>query len=168
MIISLIVAMDEKGGIGKNNTLPWHISSDLQRFKALTMGHHIVMGRRTYETIGKPLPGRKMLVVTHRKGYLAPGCQVVYSLRSAIGVARENGETELFIIGGGEIFAQSIDLAEKIYLTRVNASVGADVDFPAFRETEWTTIHTEKSIPNADDEYGSEFKILIRNQHVQG
>lgn len=160
--------MDEKGGIGKNNSLPWHLSSDLKRFKEITMGHHLVMGRKTYETIGKPLPGRQMIVITHRKGYLAPGCLVVYSLRSAIRQARENDETELFIIGGGEVFAQSIDLADKIYLTRVNTVVDADVYFPSHRASEWKTIHSEKSIPSETDEYGSEFKILIRNHPEQG
>ena len=168
MIISLIVAMDEKRGIGKDNTLPWRIRSDLQRFKALTMGHHIVMGRRTYETIGKPLPGRKMMVITHRKGYHAPGCLVVNSLQLAIKLARENGEEELFVIGGGKIFAESIDLAEKIYLTRVNTVVDADVYFPSYRASEWKTTHTEKSTPDEYDEYGTEYKILIRNHPQQG
>jgi len=121
------------------------------------------MGRKTYETIGKPLPGRQMMIVTHRRDYHAPGCLVVNSLGAAIRQVRENGEMELFIIGGGEIFVQSIDLADKIYLTRVNAIVDADVYFPSYQETEWKTIHSEKSIPNETDEYGSEFNILIRN-----
>jgi dihydrofolate reductase len=132
------------------------------------MGHHIIMGRKTYETIGRPLPGRKMIVITHRKGYLAPGCQVVYSLTSAIRLARDSGETELFIIGGGEIFAQSIDVAEKIYLTRVNTVLDADVNFPSYVASEWKTIHNEKSTPDGNDEYGTEYKILIRNHPQQG
>jgi dihydrofolate reductase len=93
VIISLIVAMDEKGGIGKNNQLPWHISSDLKRFKKITNGHHIVMGRKTYQTIGKPLPGRVMIVITRQKDFQPEGCLIVNTLDSAIKLAEEKKET---------------------------------------------------------------------------
>src|SRR4030066_2251502 len=126
MIVSLIVAMDEKGGIGKQNQLPWHLPSDLKRFKSLTMGHHIVMGRKTYETIGKPLPGRTMVIITRRKAYHPTGCIVVNSILEATRFAETNHEDELFIIGGGEIFKKAIGLAKKIYLTTVPTKTGGE------------------------------------------
>jgi dihydrofolate reductase len=162
VIISLIVATDELGGIGKNNQLPWHLPSDLKRFKLLTMGHHLVLGRRTYETIGGQLPGRVMIVVTHKKKYFAEGCLVVNSLGAAIDLAEANLESELFIIGGGEIFKQAIGIADKIYLTTVHAKVGADVFFPKFDPKEWE-IPSEENLNKIDKEdYVSDFKILIK------
>ncbi len=107
--------MDEIGGIGKDNGLPWHLSSDLKRFKQLTMGHHLIMGRKTYETIGKPLPGRITIVITRNLQYQAEGCLVAPSLEKALDLARGNGETETFIAGGGEIFAIALPLADRIY-----------------------------------------------------
>jgi dihydrofolate reductase len=162
MIVSLIVAMDEKGGIGKNNRLPWHLPSDLKRFKNLTMGHHLVMGRKTYETIGKPLPGRMMIVVTRKEGYFLKDCIVVNSVEEALHLAENNRETEVFIIGGGEIFQQAIDLADKIYLTTVYANVDADVLFPKIDRIHWELTESDISSQNDKDEYKSDFKVLIR------
>ncbi len=162
MIISLIVAMDEKGGIGKNNQLPWHLASDLKRFKQLTMGHHIVMGRKTYETIGRQLPGRVMVIVTRKNDYFVEGCLVVNSLRAAIDLAKVNLDNELFIIGGGEIFKQTIGMADKIYLTTVHTEVGADVYFPKLDPHEWEITSTESMSPNVIEDYESDFKILAR------
>ena len=162
MIVSLIVAMDENGGIGKNNQLPWHLPTDLKRFKNLTMGHHLVMGRKTYETIGKPLPGRVMIVITHQKGYSPKGCRVVHSLDNAIKLAEDNHETEVFIIGGGEIFRQAIGRADKIYLTTVHVIIDVDVSFPDIPPNQWKIIETEALPIDNKDEYASDFKILIR------
>jgi dihydrofolate reductase len=164
VIISLIVAMDERGGIGKDNRLPWHLQSDLKRFKQLTTGHHIVMGRKTYETIGRSLPGREMIVITRKKDYSPSGCMVANSLEAAINLARQNDERELFIIGGGEIFSQTIGLADKIYMTIVHTDVNADVFFPKFDLEKWKIISGETFTQNEYDEYGSEFKILL-NKH---
>ena len=163
MIISLIVAMDEKGGIGKSTRLPWHLRSDLNRFKALTMGHHLIMGRKTYETIGKPLPGRTMIVVTHKTAYHAKGCIVVNSIGEAIRVAEGNHEIEVFIIGGGEIFKQSIGLANKLYITNVHVDADADVFFPFIEDSLWKLVWIEEITRDEKDEYESGFKILIRN-----
>lgn len=162
MIVSLIVAMDENGGIGKNNQLPWHLPTDLKRFKNLTMGHHLVMGRKTYETIGKPLQGRVMIVITHQKGYSPKGCRVVHSLGNAIKLAEDKHETEVFIIGGGEIFRQAIGRADKIYLTTVHVIVDVDVLFPDIPPNQWKIIETEALPIGNKDEYASDFKILIR------
>lgn len=162
MIVSLIVAMDERGGIGKNNRLPWHLPSDLKRFKNLTMGHHLVMGRKTYETIGKPLPGRVMIVVTHQKDYFLEGCMVARSLRDAIKLAKDDHESEVFIIGGGEIFQQAIDLADKLYLTTVHVNVDADVSFPKIDLIQWEQIKIDNIAQNNKDEYESDYKILVK------
>ncbi|MGA7749149.1 MAG: dihydrofolate reductase, partial [Gallionella sp.] len=111
--ISLIVAMAKNRVIGINNTLPWHLPADLKHFKALTMGHHIVMGRKTYESIGKPLPGRTSVVVTRNAHYAPPGVVVVNSLEAAIAAC--GNDEEIFVIGGAELYSQAIDLADRIY-----------------------------------------------------
>ncbi|NJD60450.1 MAG: hypothetical protein C3F13_15830 [Anaerolineales bacterium] len=162
MIISLIAAVDEKGGIGKNHRLPWHLPSDLKRFKQLTMGHHILMGRKTYESIGKTLPGRIMLVVSHRQ-FDSP-VDVIYqnSIPAAIAYAEANGENELFIIGGSEIFAQTIEITDKIYLTLVLTVSKADVFFPRINAADWQTITTLTATRHEGDEFVTEFKILQR------
>ena len=163
MIISLIVAVDEKGGIGKNNQLPWHMPIDLKRFKALTMGHHLVMGRKTFETIGRPLPGRNMIIVTRQKDYSATNCTMVNSLNEALRLAKDHQEREVFIIGGGEIFRQSIDLADKIYLTKVHTDAQADVKFPDLKPDQWVISKREVTPQNDQDQYSSDFMILVRN-----
>lgn len=162
MIISIIVAMDEKGGIGKNMQLPWHLPSDLKRFKNLTMGHYLVMGRKTYETIRKPLLGRVIVIVTHQKEYSPHDCIVVNSLESAITLAKGNHENELFIIGGGKIFTQAINLVDKIYLTNVHADIDADVFFPKVDFSQWKLVLKEDISQNINDEFQSDFRILIR------
>jgi dihydrofolate reductase len=160
--VSLIVAMDIKGGIGKNNKLPWHLKSDLKRFKKITMGHHLAMGRKTYETIGKPLPGREMIIITRQKDYFPKDCMVVNSLETAINLAEGTHENELFIIGGGEIFNQAIGLADKIYLTTIHADVLADVFFPKIDFRQWKIIEGNEIVQDETDEFESDFKILIR------
>jgi dihydrofolate reductase len=162
MIISLIVAMDEKGGIGIANRLPWHLSADLKRFKTLTMGHHIIMGRKTYESIGKPLPGRTNLVVTRDPNYQADGCLVVHSVDEALQTAQEQGEDEAFITGGRQIFAQSIGIAYRIYLTRVHAEVTADVYFPDFDPSEWVEQEAVYHESDEKNDYAFTAKVLVR------
>jgi len=109
VIISLIVAMDEERGIGVEGRLPWHLPADLKRFKSLTMGHHLIMGRKTYESIGSPLPGRTMIIVTRNPSYQPDGCMVARSLDTAIEFARMDLENEVFIIGGADLFEQAIN-----------------------------------------------------------
>lgn len=155
--------MDEKGGIGKNNQLPWHIPSDLKRFKKITLGHHIVMGRKTYQTIGKPLPGRVMIVVSRQKDFQAEGCLVVNTLDAAKKFAEEKKETELFIIGGGEIFSQSIDIADKIYLTIVHTDITGDIFFPKIVTSNWQVVFSESIRQDIADEFKTDFRILVRD-----
>lgn len=128
MIVSLIAAMARNRVIGRDNALPWHIPADLRRFRDLTLGHTVIMGRKTYESIGKPLPGRRTVVVTRQEGYAVPGCIVVHSLEAALAAA--DCADEVFICGGGELYAEALPLAERIYLTVVSLEVAGDAVFP--------------------------------------
>lgn len=168
MIISIIVAMDNRRGIGLNGHLPWHLSSDLRRFKAITMGHHVVMGRKTYESIGKPLPGRTMILISRTQTYRAEECLVVHSLDEALEIARSAGEGEIFIIGGGNIFRQALPLADRIYLTIVPAAVEADTYFPKIQMDDWSEIESSFIPAGADDDYDHTYKLLVRaDKHHQ-
>lgn len=140
MLVSLIVAMDENRGIGFLGQLPWKLPADLQRFRTLTMGHHIIMGRKTYQSIGRPLPNRKMVVVTRQADFEAPGCQVISSLDKALELACRSAENEAFIIGGAEIYTQSLPWVDRLYLTRVHARLEADVYFPPLITQQWQVI----------------------------
>ena len=162
MIVSLIVAMDEQRGIGKEGRLPWHLSADLKRFKRLTMGHHLIMGRKTYESIGRPLPGRTLIVITRNPRYAAEGCLIAASLKGALAIAEKGGETEAFIAGGGQIFAQALPLADRIYMTLVHAVVKANVFFPEYEPKDW--IEAEHSYQPADErnQFPFTFKVLER------
>jgi dihydrofolate reductase len=162
MIISIIVAMDEQRGIGKQGRLPWHLSADLQRFKRLTMGHHLIMGRKTYESIGRPLPGRTMIVITRNRRYAAEGCLIAGSLKAALAIAKKRGETEAFIAGGGQIFAQTLPLANRIYLTLVHTVVETDVFFPEVDLTEWVETESFQYSPNDDNQFPYSFKLLLK------
>ncbi len=130
--ISLITQISENKVIGKDNTLIWRISEDLKRFQELTTGHVIIMGRKTYESIGKPLPDRTNVIITRQKGYKVPGCIVVHSLDEALSKAREIEDSEIFIIGGGQIYEQSIGLADRVYLTVVHTQATGDTFFPDY------------------------------------
>lgn len=164
MIISLIVAMDERRGIGKAGKLPWHLSSDLKRFRALTMGHHMITGRKTFESIGKPLPGRQTIVVTRNASYKPEGCLVAGAVGEAIDLARERGETEVFVSGGAEIYAAAVNAADRVYLTQVHADVDADTFFPEMDLEAW--IERETSHQPADDrnQYAFTFRLLEKRR----
>jgi dihydrofolate reductase len=163
VIVSIIAAMDRKRGIGVDNRLPWRLSADLKRFRDLTMGHHIIVGRKTFESIGKPLPGRRMVVVTRNAKYEAEGCDVVHSLEEAINLARERGESEVFIGGGAEIYSQSIGIADRLYLTFVDAEVAADIFFPEFDERDWSELESFYQPADEKNEYAFNFKLMIRS-----
>lgn len=162
MIISMIAAMDRRRGIGLNNQLPWRLSADLKRFRELTMGHHLIVGRKTYESIGKPLPGREMIVVTRDPEFRAEGCLVCHSPEAALAAARARGESEAFIGGGAEIYAQCLASADRLYLTFVDADACADTVFPEFDPKEWTV--QEQAFHPADEknQFPSTFKLLVR------
>jgi len=129
MIISIIAAMDENRVIGRGNRLPWHLPVDLRRFRMLTLGHPIIMGRKTYESIGKPLDGRKNIVITRQAGYRAEGCIVVHDLPAALAACGD--VVEAFVLGGETLFRDVLPLADKVYLTVVRTRVEGDARFPA-------------------------------------
>ena len=166
MLIALIVALDENGCIGVNNRLPWRLPSDLRRFKQLTMGHNLIMGRKTWESIGRPLPGRTMLVVSRQTDYSLPddNCHLLGSLEQALDYARRAGEAEVFVIGGGEIFRQALPLADRIYLTRVHTSASCEVYFPAFDPANWVVIESIHFPAAGVDPLASTFQILQRQK----
>jgi dihydrofolate reductase len=157
MMRSLVVAVAENGVIGRDNRLPWRLPDDLAYFKRVTMGHPIVMGRRTYESIGKPLPGRENIVVTHQRDYRAPGCTVVHSLEEAWNAA--NGAQEVSVIGGTAIFRDTLPVADRIHLTEVHANVEGDTFFPAFDRTQWR--ETEIARHEADARHSYPFRIVV-------
>lgn len=163
MIISLIVAMDEQRGIGKEGKLPWRLSSDLKRFRELTMGHHMIVGRKTFESIGKPLPGRQMIVVTRNPNFKPDGCFVAGSVQAALALAQERNETEVFVIGGAEIYAQTLDAADRVYLTQVHAEVDADTFFPELKSDLWTEKQSAYQPADDKNQYSFTFKLLERN-----
>ena len=140
-LVSIIVATDERGAIGRDGGLPWRLPDDLKRFKSLTMGKPIVMGRKTWESIGKPLPGRHNIVITRQTGFEAPGVTVVASLGDALIVAGD--VPEVCIIGGAEIYRLALPRADLIHLTRVHAVVDADTYFPELGAGEWDELLIE-------------------------
>lgn len=137
MIISLLLAASENNVIGRDNQLPWHLPDDLKYFKNLTWGLPILMGRKTFDSIGKPLPGRKSIVITRDRDWQCKGVEVVHSIDDAIAKAEEVGAREIFVIGGAEIFHSSLPLARRIYLTRIHHHFEGDVFFPPIDTSEW-------------------------------
>lgn len=143
MIISAIVAMSQNRVIGKENKIPWHLPADLKYFKKTTLNHHIILGRKCYESIGRPLPHRTNIIITRSKIFKAEGCVIVHSIKEGLDYARNRDETEVFIAGGGEIYQQSIHLWDKLYLTEVEIEVSGDVFFPKIDNNQWI-INKEK------------------------
>lgn len=133
--LSLIVAIAQNNVIGINNTLPWHLPEDLKRFRALTMGHHIIMGRKTYESLGRLLPGRTTVIVTRNLGYSVEGAIVVHSLDNAIKACGD--DSEAFLIGGAELYRQGLQYAHKLYITEIDLDVAGDAFFPIWDSEAW-------------------------------
>jgi len=160
-MVSIIVALDDKLGIGAKNRLLWKIKKDFAHFKTVTMGHPIIMGRRTYESIGKSLPGRTNIIITRDKNYQAEGCVIVNSLEEAIKTAKAEAG-EIFIIGGGEIFKQAMEqnLVDKLYLTKVSGDFNAEIFFPEYEST-FTKVITSRS--DLEGDYQLEFLELQRH-----
>lgn len=163
MIVSMIVAMGEDGCIGKDGRIPWRLSADLKRFKRVTMGRHLIMGRKTFESLGRPLPGRVNIVITRSKDYQVQGCLVANSLQDALAVAEGNGESEVFVIGGGEIYAQALPLAGRLYLTKVHTKRDGDVFFPAYNLDDWEEIERDFHAADEYNEYPVTFTVLARS-----
>jgi dihydrofolate reductase len=151
--IAIIAAVAQNGAIGAGGGLPWRLSSDLKRFKALTMGKPLIMGRKTFESVGRPLPGRRVIVVTRNAGWAHPGVEVARGLDEALAMAA--GSEEIMIGGGGEIYALALPRADRLYLTEVDAAPAADVLFPPINRREWREIGRERGRrgPNDDAEF---------------
>ena len=162
MEISIIAAIDENFGIGLEGRLPWSLPSDLKRFKKITLGHTVLMGRKTYESIGRPLPGRTMLVLTRQKDFHPAGCLTVQSLEEGIEMAQKNGENELFIIGGGQVYRQAYPLCHRLYLTRVQTRVNTDVQFPVIDYSMWQPVEQIEQPKDETHSYSYVFEVYQR------
>jgi len=144
--LSLIVAYDRRRCIGRDGQLPWHHSEDLKHFKRTTMGHAIIHGRKSYESVGKPLPGRRNIVVTRQQDYRAPGCEVAHDLDNAIALARQEDD-EPFVLGGAEIYRQALPRITRMYLTEIDEEHAGDTFFPDVDESQWREVERRESGP---------------------
>ena len=162
MIISIIAAVDEKGGIGFENQIPWHLPADLARFKILTMGHHLLLGRKTYQSIGSALPGRQMIILTRNAEFKAPGCITAATVNNALTLVEKTGEKEVFIIGGAEIYREALPLADHLYLTVVYTSAEADTYFPKFEESDWSLVCLQEIPADDKNSLTHTFEHLVR------
>ena len=166
--IALITAVARNGAIGSQNALPWRLSSDLKRFKALTMGKPLVMGRKTFQSIGAPLPGRDTIVVTRDPRWSHPGVAIAHDIEGALEIARqkarESGAGEIFVAGGGEIYAQTIGLAERLYITEVDLAPDGDVRFPQIDKARWRETRREPGVRGPRDQADFVFVDYVRAQ----
>jgi dihydrofolate reductase len=162
MIISLIAAVSKNKVIGKNNDLPWHLPDDMKYFMQTTKTHHVIMGRKNYESIPekfRPLPNRSNIVVTRQADYQAPDCIIVHSLEESLQVAESSQEPEVFIIGGAEIYKQGFPLTQRLYLTEIYADIEGDTYFPAFDPKEWKEV--SRIHHGTDERHLYEFDFVV-------
>lgn len=169
MLISLIVAMDQGSGIGIDGRVPWRLSDDLRQFKRLTMGHTLIQGRITWESIGRALPGRRMVVLTRQADYEVPeGVFVCGSLAEALDLARSAGDDEAFIGGGEAVYREALPLADRIYLTHIDVLVETDTHFPEFDETEWKARILLEQPADERNEFSFRTELLERRTGFSG
>jgi dihydrofolate reductase len=166
VIISLIVAMDENGGIAWQGQLPWHLPVEMKLFQQTTSGHHLLMGRKTFESVGRPLPGRTTIVLTRQKDYHPEGCLVTHSLEEGLALAQSRGESEVFVCGGGEIYSQALPLTDRLYMTVMHTVVRTDLVFPSFEPARWQVIDTVYY--PADEKNPFSFTRIIFNKKPVG
>ena len=159
-MVILIAAAAKNNALGKNNDLIWHLPDDFKRFKAITSGHYIIMGRKTFESFPKPLPNRTHVVITRQKGYQPEGCIVVDSIEKALAISPKN--ENVFIIGGGEIYTLGLPFAQKIELTRVHNDFEADVFFPEIDLKQWKLIEEEFHLKDEKHKYDFSFQTFLR------
>jgi len=166
MKLAVIVAAAQNGVIGKNNALPWHLPEDLRYFKRVTMGKPIVMGRKTFESIGRPLPGRTNIVITRAAHWNAEGIKVVHSLDQALALAEEiariDGATELMVIGGAEVYRAALPRADRLYFTEVQAEVEGDARLPDIDWSAWTEVSRERFDASEDNPFPYSFAVFER------
>ncbi len=162
MIISIIAALGRNRVIGKDNDLPWKLPADIKHFRALTLNKPIIMGRKTFESIGKPLPERTNVILTTDRNYKAGGCIVVHSIDEALRAARD--AKEVMVIGGSSIYQQFIFHADKMYLTFIDDDFVGDVFFPRYNESEWVVVKKEEHEPDEENPYRYSFVTLVRRR----
>ena len=162
MTISLIVAAAENNAIGKNNQLLWHLPNDLKFFKNTTWGMPVIMGRKTFEAVNKPLPGRFNIVITRQPDWKAEGTIAATDLQDALQKAKATNCNEIFVIGGGEIYEQSMEIADKLYITRVHATLDGDTFFPAIDETQWQQTYLQEFAADEKHAYAYSFQTWQR------
>ncbi|HEX6332799.1 MAG TPA: dihydrofolate reductase [Flavisolibacter sp.] len=162
MIVSLLVAADENNVIGKDNKLPWHLPNDLKYFKNQTWGMPILMGRKTFDSIGRPLPGRKSIIITRNENWHYEGVHAVHTLQGAMDKASEFGAREIFVIGGAEIFNSSFPRAGRIYITRIHHKFEGDVFFPEIPHEEWNLVQSRFCHADEKNAYSHTFQVWER------
>lgn len=160
--IAIVVIVTENGVIGRDKGMPWHLPDDLKRFKQVTMGKPVIMGRKTFESIGKPLPGRLNIIITRNSGYAVPGCTTVASFDEALKAAGD--VPEVCVIGGGEIFLQALPRVEVVYLTQIHASIDGDTYFPSLPPSKWREIFREEHGVDERHRHSFAFLTLERKQ----
>lgn len=160
--ISLIAALDRNGVIGDGGNIPWRLPADLKYFKRVTMGKPLIMGRKTHESIGRPLPGRKNIVLTHQRDYEAPGCTVVHSIEEALAAADD--AEEVMVAGGGSVYRQLLSYANRLYLTFVETTVEGDTTFPSIDPEEWQLVFEEGYPANEDNPFPYRFTIFEKRE----
>lgn len=161
-MISIVVAMDRNRLIGRGNALPWRLPADLAHFKAITLGKPVIMGRKTHESIGRPLPGRHNIVITRNPDYAAPGCSVVTSVEAALAAAGE--VPEVMLIGGAQLYAELLPRVQRIYLTRIEAVFEGDAWFPALADSEWREMERSDHAPDERNAFPYSFLVLERRR----
>ena len=159
--LSLIVAMDENRLIGRNNELPWHMPADLAYFRRTTLGKPVIMGRKTFDSIGKPLPGRRNIVITRNPGFAAAGCETVDGIDAALALCAE--DEEVMLIGGASLYAQALDRADRLYVTLIHHDFEGDTWFPEYDSTEWRVENREDFDPDHSNPYPYSFIKSVRN-----
>lgn len=163
-MISLIVAMGENRVIGNKNELPWHLPEDLKYFKRVTMGHPVIMGRKTFESIGRPLPGRKNIVISAQEDYVAEGCTVLHSIEEVLMLNEKNPGEEYFVIGGAEIYKALLPVADRLYITFIYEKFEGDTVFPPFKINEWELVSRQKGLKSEENPYDFEFLVYERKK----
>lgn len=156
MNLTIIAAISQNRVIGRDNDLVWHLPDDLKRFKELTKGHHVIMGRKTFESVGRPLPGRTNILVTNQRDYKAPGCIIVHTLKEAI--LKAENDSQPYVIGGGKIYEQALPMADTLELTYIHAEVDGDTYFPEIDTKKWQIV--AKVSHAADDQHEFAFDFL--------
>ncbi len=164
-ILSMIVAMADNNIIGKDNDMPWHLPADLAYFKITTLGKPIIMGRKTFESIGRPLPGRRNIVISRDTSYEGNGIEVVNSVEQALALINNSADAvdEIMVIGGGAIYRHCLTKANRLYVTHIKANIEGDTQFPEFNDGTWRKVHSEPSVSDEKNIYGLDFCIYERN-----